>query len=43
MKKLLLLIIIAINANAVNPISLQYVGIDVIHTYLNGKKEIKTV
>lgn len=29
-----------IYANAINPISLQYVGIDVIHTYLNGKKEI---
>lgn len=40
MKKILLTIIIAIYANAINPISLQYVGIDVIHTYLNGKKEI---
>lgn len=40
MKKLLLIIIMTIYANAINPISLQYVGIDVIHTYLNGKKEI---
>lgn len=39
MKKLLLIILISIYANAVNPISLQYMEIDVIHTYLNGKKE----
>lgn len=39
MKKLLSIILISIYANAVNPISLQYMDIDVEHTYLNGKKE----
>ncbi|WP_368030856.1 rhodanese-like domain-containing protein [Arcobacter sp. s6] len=39
MKKLLLLIFIIIYANAANPISLQYMDIDVEHIYLNGEKE----
>lgn len=39
MKKLLLILVISIYANAINPISLQYMDIDVIHTYLNGKEE----
>jgi rhodanese-related sulfurtransferase len=38
-KKLLLILVISIYANAINPISLQYMDIDVIHTYLNGKEE----
>jgi hypothetical protein len=39
MKKLLLILFISIYANAVNPISLQYMEIDVVHTNLDGKKE----
>ena len=39
MKKLLLILFISIYANALNPISLQYMEIDVVHTYLDGKKE----
>ena len=40
MKRLLSIILLSIYANAANPISLQYMDIDVEHTYLNGKKEI---
>ena len=39
MKKLLFILFISIYVNAVNPISLQYMEIDVVHTYLDGKKE----
>ena len=40
MKKLSLIFIFCIYANASNPISLQYIDIDVKHTYSNNKEEI---
>lgn len=40
MKKIILIFILFIYANAVNPITLQYMDIEVKHTYLNKKEEI---
>jgi rhodanese-related sulfurtransferase len=40
MSKILLIFTFFIYANAINPISLQYMDIEVKHTYLNKKEEI---